>query len=36
MVRAADVQLVLVADTGAPGTLSDEDAEAILMSLRLR
>ena len=35
MVRAGDVRVVLVADTGAPGTLPEEQVEAILTSLRL-
>ncbi len=35
MVRAGDVRVVLVADAGAPGTLPEQQVEAILRSLRL-
>ncbi len=33
MVRSGDVQVVLVADAGAPGTLADDEVAAILTSL---
>jgi hypothetical protein len=36
MIRARDVRVVLVSDTGAPGTLGDEQVEPILRSLALR
>ncbi|HYF72914.1 MAG TPA: hypothetical protein VD864_08830 [Nocardioides sp.] len=35
MVRAGDVRVVLVADSGTPGTLPEEQVEAILAGVRL-